>query len=194
MKSLKYNIAIILSVLSIMLPAVVMGSALFWGSDINKWLYSIGLEVKNPATRIMLPSGGVLMFLGIIAQGPLREFRVKARRAVEYDEYGLSKSKGHYEYLSKAERDQIDLQKTADMERLVNTTAIKKMTQKGPEDPMKELNEMIGLEPVKQTIREMVARMEFATRDECLSPRVRLECNPEIPVAPGEEHWLLDTA
>ena len=21
----------------------------------------------------------------------------------------------------------------------------------------------------------------------------RLECNPEIPVAPGEEHWLLDT-
>ena len=25
------------------------------------------------------------------------------------------------------------------------------------------------------------------------SPRVHLECNPEIPVAPGEEHWLLDT-
>ena len=33
-----------------------------------------------------------------------------------------------------------------------------------------------------------------STRDECLSPRVRLECNPEIPVAPGEEHWLLDTS
>ena len=32
---------------------------------------------------------------------------------VEYDEYGLSKTKGHYEYLSKAERDAIDLQKTA---------------------------------------------------------------------------------
>src|SRR5574337_290456 len=32
------------------------------------------------------------------------------------------------------------------------------------------------------------------SRDECLSPRVRLECNPEIPVAPGEEHWLLDTS
>src|SRR5574340_1628789 len=27
-----------------------------------------------------------------------------------------------------------------------------------------------------------------------LSPRVRLERNPEIPVAPGEEHWLLDTS
>ena len=23
---------------------------------------------------------------------------------------------------------------------------------------------------------------------------VHLECNPEIPVAPGEEHWLLDTS
>ena len=26
------------------------------------------------------------------------------------------------------------------------------------------------------------------------SPRVRLECNPEIPVAPGGEPWLLDTS
>ncbi len=33
-----------------------------------------------------------------------------------------------------------------------------------------------------------------STRDGCLSPRVCLECNPEIPVAPGEEHWLLDTS
>ena len=33
-----------------------------------------------------------------------------------------------------------------------------------------------------------------STRDECLSPRVRLKCYPEIPVAPGEEHWLLDTS
>ena len=32
------------------------------------------------------------------------------------------------------------------------------------------------------------------TGDECLSPRVCLECNPEIPVAPGVEHWLLDTS
>ena len=36
--------------------------------------------------------------------------------------------------------------------------------------------------------------LPISTRDECLSPRVRLECNPEIPVAPGEDHWLLDTS
>ena len=33
-----------------------------------------------------------------------------------------------------------------------------------------------------------------STRDECLFPRVPLECHPEIPVAPGEERWLLDTS
>src|SRR5574340_899353 len=33
-----------------------------------------------------------------------------------------------------------------------------------------------------------------STRDECLSPRVRLKCNPQIPAAHGEEHWLLDTS
>ena len=39
----------------------------------------------------------------------------------------------------------------------------------------------------------MVSRAN-PTREECLSPPVRLECNPEIPVSPGEEHWLLDTS
>ena len=42
------------------------------------------------------------------------------------------------------------------------------------------------------TICGAPATPSFAsTRDDCLSPQVRLECNPEIPVAPGEEHWLL---
>ena len=41
---------------------------------------------------------------------------------------------------------------------------------------------------------ESRAGLFASTRDECLSPRVRLECNPEIPAGPGEEHWLLDNA
>ena len=31
----------------------------------------------------------------------------------------------------------------------------------------------------------------YTPLDEAL-PRVSLECNPEIPVAPGEEHYVLD--
>ena len=41
---------------------------------------------------------------------------------------------------------------------------------------------------------ESRAGFVVSTRDECLSPRVRLECNPEIPVAPGVEARFLDTS
>ena len=38
-----------------------------------------------------------------------------------------------------------------------------------------------------------IYRVEYfvSPRDEAL-PQVSLECNPEIPVAPGEEHYVLD--
>ena len=49
------------------------------------------------------------------------------------------------------------------------------------------------LQEIPVAIREQ-SGFFASTRDECLSPRVRLECNPEIPVAPAEEHWLLDTS
>jgi stage V sporulation protein K len=148
------------------LPVALIVLVVFFSGNINNWFYSIGFTaIHNPAMTILLPICGVLLLIGVLCQGKLRDFRVQTRRDVEYDEYGLSKTKGHYEYLSKAERDQIDLQKTADMERLINTTTLKKMTSKGPEDPMKELNEMIGLEPVKQTVKEMVARMEFEAEE-----------------------------
>lgn len=91
----------------------------------------------------------------------LTNLRVKYRQDVEYDEYGLSKTKGKYEYLSKAERDQIDLQKTADMERIVDSTALKKMTKEGSVNPETDMEKLIGLEPVKQKMKEMVARMQF---------------------------------
>src|SRR5574341_1513672 len=50
--------------------------------------------------------------------------------------------------------------------------------------------------PLKSHPSRLESRAGFfaSFRDECLSPRVRLECNPEIPVASGEEHCLLDTS
>ena len=151
MKSLKYNLIVILSVLTILIPLVTMPFGLYF------------FLKGNTVLGILLIVIGCLF---LFASHFVRELRVKARRDVEYDEYGLSKSKGHYEYLSKKERDMIDLQKTADMERLVNSTAIKKMTKKGPNQPMKELDEMIGLEPVKDTVKEWVARMEFEAEEQ----------------------------
>lgn len=149
MKWLKYYLNIIATVLVVFVPVGMLFAALCF--------------MESP--RFLMPVGGLLLVFGLALQKPLREMRIKYRRDVEYDEYGLSKSKGHYESLSKAERDAIDLQKTADMERLLNTVTIKKMIHTGPKDPIRELDELVGLEPMKETVREMVARMQFESEE-----------------------------
>ena len=165
MKALKYYSIIILTALVLFVPITMILAAIGFADSVNAWFLGVGITLDNPAKNIMMPVGGVLLIVGLVLQNPLRDIRIAARRDVEYDEFGLSKSKGHYEGLSKTERDAIDLQKTADMERLVNTVAIKKMTHHGPADPIKELNELIGLEPMKESVREMVARMQFEVEE-----------------------------
>ena len=46
----------------------------------------------------------------------------------------------------------------------------------------------------KRYLSRLERRAEYfvSPREEAL-PRVSLECNPEIPVVPGEEHYVLDT-
>ena len=122
----------------------------------------LALYTKSAVIGII---GCVLMAMGMILSKVLGNMRVEARREVEYDEFGLSKSKGNYERLSKAERDAIDLQKTARMEQIVNTSAMKKMTHEGSTDPQKDMDNMIGLASVKEKMREMVARMKFDSQD-----------------------------
>lgn len=165
MKSIKYILIILCTVLGVFVPLVAIMGALFFTDTINTWFYSLGISIENPAFYILLPIGAIFAGLAWIMRKPLREMRIAARREVEYDEYGLSKSKGQYERLSKTERDAIDLQKTADMERLLNTVAIKKMIHSGPEDPLAALDEMVGLEPMKESVREMVARMQFEVEE-----------------------------
>ena len=146
-KQLKYNLAIFLSILDLLV--ILAGIALF------------GMGLLKGGTWYYCVPGVVLAFIGLILWYPARSLRVATRRDVEYDEFGISKSKGNYEHLSKKERDQIDLKKTTDMERLLSATALKKMTKKGSVKPMEDLHGMIGLMPVKQKVEEMVARMQF---------------------------------
>lgn len=145
-KNLKYYLVLFMSALCTLMP--------FIGAGIIVYGY-----ISNFTPYYIL--GGGILIIGLFARKPLQELRVQARRDVEYDEFGLSKTKGKYEYLSKAERDQIDLQKTADMERVMNTSAMKKMTKKGSENPKEDMEKLIGLEPVKNKMEEMVARMQF---------------------------------
>lgn len=147
MKGFKYYLILLGSVLCIGGPAAVLIAALY--------LKSMVLAVV----------GVVLIAVGLTLSKVFSNMRVEARREVEYDEFGLSKSKGNYERLSKAERDAIDLQKTAHMEQIMNSSAIKKMTHEGSTNPQKDMDNMIGLTSVKQKMREMVARMKFDSED-----------------------------
>lgn len=146
-KSGKYALSLFLSIIVMaFVPAgLILAGFMYW---------------KTGNSFSIIP-GLVISVAGIILKKPIQDMRVATRRDVEYDEFGLSKTKGKYEYLSKAERDQIDLQKTADMERVMNTSAMKKMTKKGSANPQKDMDELIGLLPVKEKMEEMVARMQF---------------------------------
>ena len=165
LKALKYYFLGILAAVVLFVPVGLLLAGYVFAEEVNLWFQSAGFVIEDPAGKLVVPAGCVLLILGFALQGPLRSARIAARRFVEYDEYGLSKTKGDYEGLSKAERDAIDLQRTADMERLLGAVAVRKMTHQGPKDPLRELDDLVGLGPMKESVREMVARMQFDSEE-----------------------------
>ena len=143
MKSFLYNIVILLSTMMIFLPALAV-------------LYAF-----NERTTLSYGIVGLAFIITLLFTQPLKNVRIKLRQDVEYDEFGRSKKKGRYEELSKEERNQIDLQKTLDMERLMDSVALKKMTKEGSKNPQEDMDKLIGLVPVKDKMQELVARMQF---------------------------------
>lgn len=87
----------------------------------------------------------------VFLKKPLSYMLQKAILDNEYDEFGVSKKK-KFENLSRAERERIDLQKAAQMESLLPSSVIQKITQKGSLNPEKDLDALIGLLPVKNKI------------------------------------------
>jgi stage V sporulation protein K len=96
----------------------------------------------------------------VFLKKPLSYMLQKAILDNEYDEFGVSKKK-KFENLSRAERERIDLQKAAQMESLLPSSVIQKITQKGSLNPEKDLDALIGLLPVKNKINEMIMRAKF---------------------------------
>lgn len=144
MKYLKYYMTLLISLLVMVMP---FGAIVYY--------------IYMSKTNVNLWIAVILAAVGVALNKPMQALRIKYRHDVEYDEFGRSKSKGNYEYLSKAERDKMDLQKTLDMERIMDSSVLKKMTKKGSKNPEKEMDALIGLIPVKAKMREMVARMKF---------------------------------
>lgn len=139
------------------------------GSWVLYWLTSLlsalgfllipgGLAV---AVLVSVPLGIAASVAGIASYVPLARVRKHFREICEYDEFGRSKKKSDYLSLSKKERDMIDLQRQADMERILSTTEMRRITKKGARDPEKEMEALVGLDEVKRKMREMNARMEY---------------------------------
>lgn len=148
MKTLKYNLlyllVILLSIVSVVIP--LLGIYLFLTN------FSETKQVNMLYLLFLIP----LLFTKL-----LFEARIKLRNIVDYDEFGVSKKYGKYERMSAKEKKVIDMQKMADMERILSSSQIKKLTHKGSDNPDKDMNKLIGLKNVKDKMNEMVARMEF---------------------------------
>ena len=98
--------------------------------------------------------------IAVILSKPVSNWRTSIRQEVQNDEFGNSK-KIKFEKLSQKQRDEINLQKIADMERIIGSQALKRLTHPGSENPEEDLEKLIGLKELKQQVREMAAKMEF---------------------------------
>lgn len=114
--------------------------------------------------KITITISVVMIILNIVLHKPLNDKYLKYKELAEYDEFGQRKGKRRYDY-SKEQRDMLDLQRMADMERILPQSTLKKITKKGSENPDHDMKNLIGLAPVKQKMSEMAARMAFERSD-----------------------------
>ena len=113
--------------------------------------------------------GSELQLIGYIIFGALmvlsfvfKRLRNKYRDLAEYDANGISLKYGDFSALSNTERAEIERQKMAQRELLIDSITLKRITKHGSVKPDVELNGLIGLQDLKQEIRKMQARMQFS--------------------------------
>lgn len=101
---------------------------------------------------------GALMVLSFV----FKRLRNKYRDLAEYDANGISLKYGNFSALSNTERAEIERQKMAQRELLIDSITLKRITKHGSVKPDVELNGLIGLQDLKQEIHKMQARMQFS--------------------------------
>lgn len=87
--------------------------------------------------------------------------RIKIRHITDFNKHGRSKKFESYDKLNAEQKAKIDQQKLMDAERILDTNTLRKMTHKGSSDPDKDMEKLIGLKEVKETMKEMAARMQY---------------------------------
>lgn len=153
-KKTSYPLAILFSTLNTLFPFCGICYLVYFLTHMEKPMTDSNQIILPVAIAVV----AILQYL--ILRQPLKNMYQQAIQDNEYDEFGISKKKT-YQNLTRKEREQMDLQKLADMEQLLSSSVLKKIVKKGSENPDEDLDSMIGIEPVKQKTREMVARMKF---------------------------------
>lgn len=155
-KTAQYYGAIALSALGIGL-AMIGALMLINNFDSLRALASGG----EPENMIPVVTGLVFIAIAIISYKPLDIWRKTLREEVEYDENGTSRKYGSFMNLSAEERKQLEKQKLADNERILDSPTLARITHKGEDNPDEAMKKLIGLPKVKEQMRQMAARMEY---------------------------------
>lgn len=122
---------------------------------------SITLETLPGVKRKFIIAGILMLVAVAITYKPITKMRQKSRTARKFDKYGRTKDFDDYDSMSNKERKEFDRQRKAEMNRVLPMTMVKQMTKKGSENPKKDMQKLIGLNNVKETMEEMASRMEF---------------------------------
>lgn len=100
-------------------------------------------------------------FLLFMANQKLEKAYNRNKQDLEYDSSGRRKGMEDYSAMSKRERIEIDKQKLAAMERIVSSTALRRMAKPGSADPEKDMERLVGMAAAKEKMRAMAARMRY---------------------------------
>lgn len=125
---------------------------------------SINLENLPGVKWKFIITGVIMLIVVILTLKPITKLRQKSRTARKFDKYGRAKDFNDYDSMSNKERKEFDRQRKAEMNRILPMTLVKQMTKKGSDNPQEDMEKLIGLKNVKETMEEMSSRMAFEKR------------------------------
>lgn len=166
----KYHLSkILMKIWALFLSAGVL--AILMG--LRGWFILYDMKRLNP----ILTKGDVLnlsivtIIIGVVAivicvftRKYITQMRVKGLESARFDEYGRLKGQDDYYELSLEAQRKMDEERRRKINAILPISEVKQLTHKGSENPTKDMDNLVGLEDVKEKMEEMVAQMEFETK------------------------------
>lgn len=154
-----YYFSIIASIILFMLGLLIWVHLFTTVDNLKMLLFS--LEGREKLIAYILIS-----LICFALQKPLNELKIRFRKVVQYTSDGRNIKFKDYDHLSKKERELIDKQKMMDLERVLNSSALRAITKKGSKKPEKDMDNLLGMDNIKEKMRTMVARMKNTKKKE----------------------------